>query len=829
MWKLRIHRADGKDEVVSLPPGRTVKFGSGPKADIRIEGEGIRDVHFGLVPQGDQWAVVAAKSVRFVKYNGKLVQRAVLAPGGLLSLGEVSIEILGPSSSQEKNSSADSQEGAESSSALEELQPLEPLESLTPLDSTDALPTLEPAHALDSLPDLDQPDLEEDAATGLSPLDSLADVASLDEVAGDPFAQPTPAASGLAPTPTAKPSPRGLPRRVRWALVMLTWLVLFALPPVVIGLWPTRVATPDQALRQLEKKDWDRLATEAERFLRENGRSPYRAEVAAWKQLATWQQDYSQRGVTDAWVASLERELARAESAFWEPAVQRALSELLQQAAKGALEEAWAEFRRRRLARSRETLGRTEKLLAILSQSVVPIYREDFDLSRRAIEVAQLRQQIEGAQEGSRVREAIREAARDGGWAAALRKRDALAASYPSFARESTFRPVLEEIMRQEAATIHADISEKTLDPLPTESPVRRVFHRANTPQARLTVLGGVFDGPIVLADRKGKIVAAVERGILPLSPAGLSLASGGAAIATASPSGLLCFDGRGDIRWSAQLASMPVDLRSTAEGIVVLTAEGRCHLFDPDTGVSPKRFALPSSPAGPGVLDDGGSVYWVAGRRSVLWALNLKEGNCRAIFSGHAIASVIAPPVLLRDDIVLAERRLDGTTKVQAWQREGGTIRTRGTIDVSLEQIWARSGQTSLAIASNGQLLRLKPQSDENRWSWEVSGVRGERDDRLAPARRQDEWWLYNAHRLRLLRWPGAQRRPAVLGDVQLTGRLLGPPVSTGTGFRYATWLDGDLVLWEVDTSGRVRETDRQTWKSKGRRKSETEKGNRS
>ena len=796
MWQLRIRHADDTVELVELDENRSLKFGSGAKADVRLVGDGIRDPHFGVVPRDGAFYVVAAKSVRFLKLNDKLVSQQKLSVGDRLVLGEVVIEVVdsGTPSTQ-----------SHGSTSARELEPLNLLEPLEPLD------TLEPAHALDDLPSLEEETLELEEPQAL--VDPLAEISEPGEPSVDELGPTGGFGEELSPLSHRPPADvtkarRPLPRAVKCVLIAGVTGLWFLLTAVVIVWWPSELPAPTSQAKLLAKRDWTALADQSAEFVKDYPLSPYRAEVEAWRRLARWQQELDNGGVSRSLLQEIDSSLADPNVAFWEPDVQQPLAELLGAAIASQLETAWAQVRRRRPTQARQTLEQAEKLLEIASFGLSHRYRRELRVRERVIEIARIRQENERREVLASAEESFGNAAKSGGLPAVFRRYDALVARFPALHHQARFDRLLAEILRRQVAGLAADEGLQTLEPM--ADPTMRMLGRQVSADTPLRVLPIEAGGSTLLVTPQGKLVGVHVAGALQSELGGCPLSAGGAVVLNMVPPGIVAYDGAGKLRWSARLSASPIDCVQYERGLIVLSADGRLQELDPGTGASVRRFDLRMPPASPGVLDGAKGVYWVASARGVLWGVDLREGrNSVAIYTGHAPGSVSCRPCRIADWIVLAERVDGGNTRLRSWSVDRGKLAAQVTISGLLLQTVTTGDTHSFAVTAAGDLLRIGTSSDGQSFvitsSRRLAGSR----ERLYHARRSDELWLCGARRLRLLRWARSLREPSVSLEVVLPGRIAGRPVPVGTRTWCVTTDANGASTWQIDSTGDYRRLD--------------------
>ncbi len=802
MWQLRIRHADDTVELIELDPNRSMKFGSGAKADVRLLGDGLRDPHFAIVPREGAFYVVAAKSVRFLKCNDRLVSQQKLSMGDRLVLGEVVIEVVDSDSA-----SAQLQAGT-SASELEPLDSLEPLETLEPLEPLD---TLEPAHALDDLPSLEEetPDLE-DSQTFVDPLAEISELGepSVDEL--EPtggFGEEVSPLTHRPPVEVTK-TRRRLPLTVRRFLIAGAAGLWFLLTAVVIVWWPSELPAPTSQAKLLANRDWTSLAAQSAQFVKDYPLSPYRAEVEAWQRLARWQQEFDSGGVSRSLLQEIESSLADPNVAFWEPDVQQPLAELLEAAIASQLETAWAQVRRRRPTQARETVEQAGKLLEIATFGLSHRYRQELRVRERVIEIARIRQENERREALASAEDAISNAAKSAGLPAVFRRYDELVARFPALHHQARFDRLLAEIVRRQAVGLVADEGQQSLEPM--ADPTMRLLGRQVSADTPLRVLPIEAGGSTLLATPQGKLVGVHVAGALQSELGGCPLSAGGAVILNTAPPGIVAYDGAGKLRWSARLSASPIDCIQYERGLIVLSADGRLQELDPDTGASVRRFDLQMPPASPGVLDGAKGVYWVASSRGVLWGVDLREGrNSMAIYTGHAPGNVACSPCRIGNWIVMAERLGGGNTRLRSWSVDRGRLAAEVTISGLLLQMVTTGGTHGFAVTAAGDLLRIGVSSDGQSFVITSSRRLASNRERLYRARRSDELWLCGARRLRLLRWARSLREPSVSLEVVLAGRLAGRPVSVGMRTWCVTTDANGATTWQIDSTGDYRRLD--------------------
>ncbi len=786
MWQLRIQHADGTIDTVPLESDRALRFGSGSKADIRLVGDGIRSVHLGIVPRDGELYAVAAKAVRFIKHNDKLVSKAKLALGDRFVLGEVVLEVVSPSSSSG---------AADKSSLSEGLEPLEPLE------------TLEPAHALDELPPLDE--LDDPSREELTPLESpelggaglessLADWGDLEGEVEEtsPFGL-EPAARSPAPQRS-----RGLSPRTHRLLQAGGLAVLFAVTSAAIWFWPLEVPPPVSQARLLKEGKWEELASQSRSYVERYRLSPFRAEVAAWEQLARWQLTFRRDGLSSELANQIRAGLADERAAFWEPAVRNPLDHLLQRAIADGMEEATVQLRRRNDDRGLAALKRTEVLLEVASRLFGRSTSATRRIDERWIEIAELRRRLERPAQLADSLESIREAGQASDIEAVFGHYDAIVSSFPEVESNATLQGAVGRIVERYSEQWRAETPGESLSELSGDESVERVARSAPTTTPLYPLVAADGDTAL-LVNRLGHVVLRRDRGPSSAMLRGVSLPSGGAVLLLADPPGIVAYDGSGKRIWGRALPGQPVDGRNEEGDLLIATSAGMVCLLDGRTGEPKSRFELGITMASAGVLDETRDVYWIVTGRGVLGGLDLKSGRCvRAIYTGHRPGSVTLPPCLLGDLVVLADRTGVGTHRIRAWQVEDGALMAETTFP-GLIVAWAESRSGALiGLDASGRTFRLKSTSGGQELELTTSSIDWHRRDRLASAKRGGEYWIAG-RTLRRLSWPAAATRPTVVTELMLGSEVVGGPVELGTRTFWLVRGEADVEVWKVTTQG--------------------------
>lgn len=109
---------------------------------------------------------------------------------------------------------------------------------------------------------------------------------------------------------------------------------------------------------------------------------------------------------------------------------------------------------------------------------------------------------------------------------------------------------------------------------------------------------------------------------------------------------------------WRFALASPPRGIPLVHEGqLFIATSNGTLEQVDLQTGRGTARLTFPQPLAGPPVVSPTGQRLYVLGDSDVAYILTRRPLACeRTVWLGHGPGSIVAPPLMLRDYLLVAE-----------------------------------------------------------------------------------------------------------------------------------------------------------------------------
>ena len=733
MARLEITSPSGKVRETALPPGAALTVGRHAASDIRVNAEGVEQIHLRLMPDGKGEAAtytVTAGTLAGVRVNGAAVAEATLADGDVMQvgpakfvfhsdapappaadIGERSIELAAiseenlPAWADPDRAKAAAKRDATKRDAAKSPRKAAKREDDEPADSVAVSALSDPAAAGDG-------EGEED--DGLGALAALAEQEtgkSADELekeaaggAGD--AAPAAADGGEQPVLLGPPGGgrfapltklAGPPKRPGEQSILKSRLVVgLASTAAVLTIAAFAIAlltSREEAARLYAAADDARQGgryTEAvqlfDRFVEEHPADALVPVVRTDRGLTKIEREVAGSG--GDWAEGVEeidrfvRENRDLET-FKETAP--ALSSLARRAALGAAAEA--------------TGGGPRELLETV-KSAAAVHRRYGDAEAAAFldEARQIESALKTATAAvvkretfGGAREAVAAALEAGDFAAAHRARENLVTRYRDLRDDRDVRQLLEETLTAEREAVAEIPAADAPPPPPPARPAALVpafVARASGGEASdgrsvLTRAGpdayavdAVTGEPLWRAPVGGGGAAdpAVARPFVPADAAGSTVL-----LTDAVDPALLSVDrASGAVKWRLPLpaaaAGPPVARGGTA---LVGCADGSLLAVDPETGrvTGGLKFPRPvvSPPAVVGGVDGAGALL-LAADSDVLYTLVGSPPRVAAVsYAGHAPGSVTVPPLALGALALLCENDRPDAARLRAFRLEGG------------------------------------------------------------------------------------------------------------------------------------------------------------
>ncbi|MGQ0634960.1 MAG: outer membrane protein assembly factor BamB family protein [Planctomycetaceae bacterium] len=696
---IEIRHRSGKTETRELSKQTPLLVGRLATNDIQLDEDGVDPVHCRISWNRRQFEVAAVTSAG-VQHNGATVRIAPLKTGDVVRVGEIDLALLDerpravaalagirPSPPHESPALEDA-----SASASIELKPVTedslPVRSfrMTSPPQVSAPPVESPVPAAraparkeavdDDEAESEREEFDEDLPPDLA---DIADIAEAPEEA-EPLPPRTPKAAdpGLAGVASRlRRSMQSTPHRPGEQEVLRSPLVL--LLAVAVGLLLLSAATIWFVLeRQRTQREYDaaQAAMEAgmfaqaiegfEEFVREHPR--HRLAPPARLAISEARVNQPLAGAVPVWEAGLEalnrfvsENLGGAGSDEPESPARKFVQRSADRIAIGAAEGARAARRRPLLAVSADA----RKLLELYSPA-------DPKLEERLTEIARVAREAEAAINEREAFDSVVQkfdAARDSG---------KLLAALPDYRRlvdrhsnAAEYRPLQDrvgEVLSGLRALVARDQRERVAQsaaPTASVAPRPLVLARRNRARSDVASVGGT-----VFATAEGAVFGVDSATGEPLWRRFVGQQSPFTPLpVTSTVPALLLFDTferelllvhqrTGETIWRLALDETPTAAPLIYEAQALLaTAAGTLEQIDLQTGASHGRLQFPQRLAGPAVVSPSGQRLYLIGESDVMYVLTHRPLACeRVVWLGHGPGSIVAPPMMLRAYLLLAE-----------------------------------------------------------------------------------------------------------------------------------------------------------------------------
>ncbi len=831
MATLEIHDGSGKVERVVVARDQTVLFGSSPKCDIVLAGEGILPFHGRLRwnPKKNGFKVDASPDAQFLRVNGHKMSKSSFRLGDEIQVGDCRIFLI---------NEADAGPAVLPTSAppRDDVTRVQPPPFMAPPTAGTVIARGSWRRNVGSIAD----ELEKD--------EFAVDLDDEPEPprSGRPQRRPDPADGFLKPQKasqtTSEPPPARGWRRLRYLFsarayapgreelvssplvlgLAITFAVLvlvgFGLYGIIVRTAATRLF--DQAVANLDDGDYRNALRRFEEFIKANPKDRRANQARVHQAMANVRQYTAAAG--GSWTMALEAENAMVESVGALPEYRDSSAELEEIVIRTG--EALAD--RARTTADPKALGEAESVVALhakvagqaapalLKKSHLP---EKLTAARAAVTKEAIRHQRLAAMDA-----ALKSGSSQDVYAA----RDALVAAYPDQAanRELVAKMTAANELVKKAVTVDPSgrpaATEPHNEPLgPATSLVLRSNPTAKA-AAQGTLVFALADGMAVALDgATGAPVWQVPVGLaspfapLPI-PGGTTLL-----VVDARHNELVRLDSRtGKLIWRQDLGARVTDPPLVlGNQIVQPTPAGKLLFLDLTSGALRATLDAGVPISRTPVADESGQALYVAGERDVLFVMTLDPLGCAEVeYLGHAPGAIGAAPARLGRYLIVAENYQINESRWRVFMLSEDSLKATPVQQLPVQGwtwsapvssgsvVWAlgdRGGVSALAVGAYGepdplrQIARVPPDAEPSGPAFPM-------------ARSERELWVASGRSGRYVLDPEAGKLSASW-TLAGAGPALGPPQVAGPLLILTQQnTEGPGVgLWGIDpVSGAVR-----------------------
>jgi len=668
MATLEVHDGRGRVERVLIERDQPVLFGSSPKCDVVIDGEGVLPFH-GRVrwqEKTGRYKVDASPDASYVLVNGQKMASSSLRQGDEVGVGAGRIFLISEAAPP----------AAPKAPARDDKTRVQPPAFLAPPAAGEVI-RRGSANAARRVLDSDfAPPEDDDQDRAGDPLGAGWDHKSAAARGGRPAAT---APADAEPVRGWRAFLRAFSRRADapgredvWTSPLVFGLSLAFVALVLAGVQLARVIGArnasrvfDQAAAALEDGDYLNSMRGFEEFLKANPGDPRAGQARVHRAMANVRQHTGATGAS--WTLALEAERAMLDGVGFEPAFRDdapELGELVLKTGEALADRARLAADPAALADAESAVGLHGRVLgeasaALVTKSTLP---EKIAAGKAAVLKAGVRVKAFAAMD---------EALKAGSAARVYQQRDGLVARY---ADQSADRDLVGRMKRANELIRKAVAVDPSGRPAETEPraeplgpPTTLVLRAAET--GRKDFPGPAPNGPLVYALADGVAYALDGGNGAPVWQVPVGLSSPFPPTPVPGGATVLAFDARHDelVRRDArtgrplwrQSTDGPVTSPPTVLGnqVIQVTPAGKVLFLDLPTGALRATVDLMTPAAAAPVADESGQSLYVAARRDVLFVLARDPLGCSAVeYLGHAPGSIASPPARLGRYLVVAE-----------------------------------------------------------------------------------------------------------------------------------------------------------------------------
>lgn len=831
MATLEVHDGEGGVERVTISRDQTVLFGSSPKCDVVLSGDGIFPFHGRLRwdPKKQRFKVDASPDARFLVVNGHRMSSSSFRLGDEIVVGRNRVFLIND------GENAMAAPPVADDPTRVQAPPLGagargPAPARAPIGPSTAAPPRR-----ESRPAAVQAALEEDLEAVVSELEA-PHVADVDDDRGARRrggpAGPRRGWKWLSARFSDRTNVPGRETVVSSPLafgLLATFIFLVLIGLALYGIIVRTAATRlyNRAVEDLEDGDYRTAVRRFDAFLSANRDDPRAGPARVHRAMANVRQYTTGAGAS--WSMALEAERRMLDTVGKEPAFRDSSTELAEQVLTTG--ENLAE--RARLTADPKLLAEAESTVALHGQVAGQSAEAFFKRSRLPDRLEAARAAVRKAGIRTRALAAMDEALKAGSFGGVHEARDGLVAAYADLADDPDLlsrMTAANELIRR---AVKFDPSGRPAETGPRVGPLGR--------PSVLVLRAGLGDDPPRPAGPSGPVVFGLADGLA----YGLD-AEGGAplwqvAVGPSAPyppqpiagtGSVLVFDARHDelvrleartgaLEWRQSLGEPAADPPLVlGNQLVQATPSGKLRLIDLATGALQGSLELGLPLSGTPVTDEAGQVLYVTARKDCLFVVRRDPLGCVAVeYLGHAAGAIACPPARLGRYLVVAENhRFDSgrwrvfvltedatrMTEVQQVPIEGWTWSTPASAGAVIWAAGDRGGVAAYALGAYTQKQPFRPIA-------RVTAGAVPSGPAFALARSERELWLASGRSGRYELDPEASKLTTAwtLGDA---GPAAAPPVAVGGQLVLTQqYTDGPgVALWGVDPR-----TGQPTWRT--------------